>query len=66
MKTYDARIHPAAYKNRVLKDLRKPLMCITLLHIMAADAAALQSDYSYRDGLIKLKPELAQYLDRFG
>lgn len=62
---FDGRIHPASYQNRVLKDIRKPVMCMTLLHIMATDAAVMQSDYHYRDGLIRLKPELAQYLDQF-
>lgn len=62
---FDGRIHPASYKNRAIRNGSGRLMCITLLHIMATDAAVMQSHYDYREGLIKLKPELAKYLDRF-
>lgn len=62
---FDGRIHPASYKNRVIRDTRKPVMSITLLHLLATDAAVMQSDHHYTNGLIRMKPELAGYLDRF-
>lgn len=64
-RVFDGRIHPASYKNRVIRDTKKGVMSITLLHIMATDAAVMQGHWDYREGLIKLKPELATYLDRF-
>jgi hypothetical protein len=65
MYKFDGHIHPASYKNRVIRDIRGRVMSITLLHLMAKDAAVMQGHFDYREGLIKLKPELAQYLDRF-
>ncbi len=64
MYRFDGRIHPASYKNRVIRDINGRVMSITLLHIMATDAAVMQGHFDYRKGLIKLKPELAKYLDR--
>lgn len=63
-RVFDWRIDPASYKGRPLRS-GKPVMCITLLHIMAWDASLMQggSGHSYSEGLIKLQPELAQYLD---
>jgi hypothetical protein len=65
MYRFDGHIHPASYKNRVIRNIKGRIMSITLLHLMAKDAAAMQGHSDYREGLIKLKPELATYLDRF-
>lgn len=62
---FDGHIHPASYKNRIIRGVNGRLMSITLLHQMATDAAVMQGHFEYREGLIKLKPELAKYLDRF-
>jgi hypothetical protein len=62
---FDGRIHPASYKNRVIKNISKqPVMTITLLHIMATDAAVFKGDYSYPQALARQYSELATYLDR--
>ena len=61
---FDGRIHPASYKGRVIKDETKPLMCITLLHIMATDTAVFNGDHDYSQALANLNPELAHYLDQ--
>lgn len=61
----DSHIHPASYKGRLLNSL-KPLMCITLLHIKAYDAGVIQGHGGYYpEQLMRLQPELAQYLDRW-
>lgn len=65
MNRFDGHIHPASYKNRVIGNIKGRLMSITLLHLLAKDAAVMQGHSDYREGLIKLKPELATYLDRF-
>lgn len=44
---YDKRIHPASYKGRVIKDTRKPLMAITLLHLLAVRSALMQGHPDY-------------------
>jgi hypothetical protein len=62
---FDGRIHPASYKGRVIKDVYKqPVMSITLLHIMATDAAIFRGDHSYPQALASQYSELAHYLDR--
>lgn len=64
MKQFDGRIHPANYANRQLHSGgNKRYMSITLLHIMASDAAVMQSDYDYIQGLANLNPGLATYID---
>jgi hypothetical protein len=65
MHNFDGHIHPASYKNRVIRNIKGHLMSITLLHLLAKDAGVMQGHSDYREGLIKLKPELATYLDRF-
>lgn len=64
MSRFDGRIHPANYGNRQLHTGgNKRYMSITLLHIMASDAAVLQSHYDYTQGLASLNSELAQAID---
>ncbi|MEO6589996.1 MAG: hypothetical protein ABIP06_11905 [Pyrinomonadaceae bacterium] len=64
MSRFDGRIHPANYANRQLNTGGgKRYMSITLLHIMASDAAMMQSDYDYVQGLTKLNSELATSID---
>jgi hypothetical protein len=62
--SFDGRIHPASYKGRVIRDSRKPVMCVTLMQIMATDAAVIQGHYDYPQALAQKHPELARYLDR--
>ena len=50
---YDGRIHPASYKGRVLKNPRKPLMAITLLHVLARVSAFKQGHPDYISQLRK-------------
>ena len=64
MSHFDGRIHPANYANRHLHTGgNKRYMSITLLHIMATDAAVMQGDYEYMQGLAKLNSELATAID---
>lgn len=64
MNRFDGRIHPANYGNRQLHTGgNKRYMSITLLHIMATDAAVMQSDYDYMQGLAKLNSDLAYIID---
>lgn len=65
IKTFDGRIHPASYKNRKLNLFGgpRPLMAITLLHVLAGDAALMNGDYSYPQTLASKHAELAKYLD---
>lgn len=64
MSRFDGRIHPASYENRRLTTGgNKRYMSITLLHIMASDAAVMQSHHDYTQGLAALSPELAHAID---
>ncbi len=64
MNRFDGRIHPANYADRQLHTGgNKRYMSITLLHIMATDAAVMQSDFDYTSGLAKLNSELATLID---
>lgn len=60
---FDGRFHPANYKNRRLRSNAK-LMSITLLHLMATDAAVMQGHTDYMLGMTKLNQELAFAIDR--
>jgi hypothetical protein len=63
---FDWCVDPASYKGRSLRS-NKPVMSITLLHIMATDAALMLGDGPnvYSEALIRLQPELAQYLNKW-
>ena len=63
MQWFDGRFHPASYKNRHIRSGNHRYMSITLLHIMATDAAVMQGHYSYTQGLAQLDPKLAYYID---
>jgi hypothetical protein len=64
MSRFDGRIHPANYKNRSLTTGgNKRYMSITLLHIMATDAAVMQGHHDFTQGLTKLNPKLAYAID---
>lgn len=65
IKTFDGRIHPASYKNRKLNLYGgpRPLMAITLLHVLAGDAALMNGDHDYTQALASMNGELAKYLD---
>ncbi len=64
MSHFDGRIHPANYPNRKLHSNAKRMMSITLLHIMASDAAVMQGHSDYIKGLAALQPELAAVIDQ--
>lgn len=53
----DGVIHPADYKGRIIKDTTKPLMAITLLHLLATDTGVINGE-NYLFGLKKLEPQL--------
>lgn len=53
----DGVIHPASYENRVIKDISKPLMTITYLHLLAK-RAQLKEGGNYLKGAKELLPEL--------
>lgn len=61
--TMDGKIHPASYKGRVIRDTRKPLIAITLLHLMATDAAVMQGHGSYSQAIASRHQELAKIMD---
>jgi hypothetical protein len=58
----DGLIHPASYADRVIKDMTKPIMSISLLHNMAVDTSLMRNDSDYISGLIKLEPKLGPWL----
>lgn len=64
MKYFDGRIHPASYGKRRLTFFKpRRYMSITLLHILAVDAAAMQGHHSYVQALANLDPTLAYHID---
>ncbi|MGI8787375.1 MAG: hypothetical protein ACR2HG_06405 [Pyrinomonadaceae bacterium] len=62
---FDGRIHPGNFKNRHLssRGLNRH-MFITLLNIMAIDAAVMQGQLDYVQGLAGLKLELGLAIDQ--
>lgn len=58
------RIHPASYKNRIIRNISQPVMTITLLHWFALDAAFFQGHMDYTEELLRMQPELAFYTDK--
>jgi hypothetical protein len=64
MTYFDGRIHPANYGNRQIHTGgNKRYMSITLLHIMATDAAVMQGHGDYTTGIANLNPDLAHIID---
>ena len=63
MNSYDGRIHPANYRNRSLHSTAGHFMSITLLHIMAIDAALMNGSNDYTRELASLNSELARVID---
>lgn len=59
------RIHPASYKNRVIRDPNfSRLMTITYLHMVAVDAQIMQGHSDYTEELLKIEPRLAYFTDK--
>ena len=58
----DGVIHPASYGGRIIKDISKPLMTITLLHEFAWNAGLWLPDGYYVDGLLRIEPRLRSTL----
>lgn len=64
MSHFDGRIHPASYGNRkITTGGNKRYMSITLLHILASDAAVMQSHKDFIQGMAQMSPELAYSID---
>lgn len=58
----DGLVHPAAYDGRTIKGGETRVMAMTLLHYYASDAAVFRNEPHYIDSLIKIAPQLRQWL----